>query len=146
MRKFGNDMKITANRLRKIIVEELRFLYEAEAEERPGQEKAEFKGTLDVKKITSTLGIDNPQDVVSSISAAKKGQRSTKYDKTLADMMIKLLNADPNATVTVTNVLKKVEDKEGNKEKKEVEKGGKSSSAPAGKKEKPSNPKDFSSI
>ena len=120
-------------------------MHEADAEEKPGQEKAEFKGTLDVKKITSTLGIDNPQDVVSSISAAKKGQRSTKYDKTLADMMIKLLNADPNATVTVMNVLKKVEDKEGSKEKKEAAKGGKGPSAPA-KKEKSSDPKDFSSI
>lgn len=77
---------------------------------KPGKEKADVKGSLDVKKIASTLGVDASK-LSDAVKAAKSGTRSASHNAILGDVFIKLMEASPNDTVTVMNVLKKVVEK-----------------------------------
>ena len=103
-------MKITAQQLRRIINEEIKRIVE-EAPPKPGQEKADTQGTLDVKKIANTLDVD-PGKFSEAVRAAKAGKRSAAHNALLGDVFVKLMEANPNDTVTVMNVLKKVTGKE----------------------------------
>jgi hypothetical protein len=103
-------MKITETQLRNIIKKELENIAE-EAPVKAGKEQADTKGTLDVKTIATTLGVD-PGKFNEAIRAAKSGNRSSNHNAILGDVFIKLLEASPNDTVKVMNVLKKVTGKE----------------------------------
>lgn len=108
-------MKILEQRLRKIIQEEISALNEAEPESKapvkPGAEQANVQGTLDVKQIASTLGVDAGK-FSEAVRAAKSGNRSSVHNAVLADVFVKLMEASPESTVKVMNVLKKVKSKE----------------------------------
>ena len=78
---------------------------------KPGSEEANVKGTLDIKKISSVLGVDEA-GLKKAITAAKSGSRSASHNATLADVFVKLIEAQPQETVTVMNVLKKVKESE----------------------------------
>lgn len=79
---------------------------------KPGSEEANVKGTLDTKKIASTLGVD-PVAFQKAVAAAKAGSRSATNNATLADVFVELMEAQPTDTVTVMNVLKKVKGTDG---------------------------------
>lgn len=103
---------MSLNHLRRIINEEaLRLLEEDDAPAKPGQEKADTQGSLDVKKISTTLDVD-PGKFAEAVRAAKSGKRSASHNAILGDVFVKLMEANPNDTVTVMNVLKKVSSKE----------------------------------
>jgi hypothetical protein len=102
-------MKLTINQLRRIIKEE------AEEQVKAGKEQAETKGTLDVKTISSTLGVD-PGKFAEAVKAAKSGNRSADHNAILGDVFVKLMEANPEDTVKVMNVLKKVTEAEPSKE------------------------------
>lgn len=109
-------MKILETDLRKLIRKELSSLKEEseEAAEKPvkaGKEQADTKGTLDVKTIANTLGID-PAKFTEAVRAAKAGNRSSNHNAILGDVFVKLMEANPNDTVKVMNALKKVTGKE----------------------------------
>jgi hypothetical protein len=101
-------MKITESQLRRIIKEELFSV--VEAPEKPGKEQAETKGTLDVKTIATTLGVD-PAKFNEAVRAAKAGNRTSNHNAILGDVFVKLMEANPNDTVKVMNALKKVTEK-----------------------------------
>jgi len=105
-------MKLTGSMLRKIIQEEISTLHEeAEAPVKAGKEQADTKGTLDVKTIANTLGVD-PGKFTEAVRAAKNGNRSSNHNAILGDVFVKLMEADPADTVKVMNALKKVTGKE----------------------------------
>jgi len=98
-----------------MIKEEVASLGEAPEDQKaptdaPGKEKADTKGTLDVKKIAETLGI-NPGKFAEAVRAAKSGSRGPGHNSVLADVFVKLMEASPENTVKVMNALKKVEEK-----------------------------------
>ena len=106
---------ITFYELRRLIKEEVQSLFEAPEEQKPagtagGKEKAETKGTLDIKKIAETLGVDAGK-FAEAVRAAKSGSRGPSHNATLGDVFVKLMEASPEDTVKVMNVLKKVEEK-----------------------------------
>lgn len=78
--------------------------------EKPGSEKADVKGSLDVKKIATTLGVD-PDKLSTAVKAARSGTRTATHNAVLGDVFVKLMEANPNDTVTVMNVLKRVVEK-----------------------------------
>ena len=94
-------MKLTIKQLRTIIREEV------EQPVKAGKEKADTKGTLDVKTIATTLGID-PGKFAEAVKSAKSGNRSSGHNAILGDVFVKLMEASPEDTVKVMNVLKKV--------------------------------------
>jgi hypothetical protein len=107
--------KITFSRLRRLIKEEVDSLLEAPTEEKTsgnsvGKEKAETKGTLDIKKIAETLGVDSGK-FSEAVRAAKMGSRTPAHNALLSDVFVKLMEASPENTVKVMNALKKVEEK-----------------------------------
>jgi hypothetical protein len=95
-------MRITSKSLRSAIREHL-----LSEEEKAGVEKAETKGTLNIKKIADTLGVDVAK-LSAAIKAAKSGKRSNVHNAILSDVFVKLMNAQSKDTVTVMNVLKAV--------------------------------------
>ena len=95
-------MSITSKVLRSAIREQL-----LSEEEKAGVEKAETKGTLNIKKIADTLGVDVAK-LSAAIKAAKSGKRSNVHNAILSDVFVKLMNAQPKDTVSVMNVLKSV--------------------------------------
>lgn len=99
-------MKIDETTLRRIIRKNL-FRINEEIDDKPGKEQADVKGSLDVKKIATTLGVD-PGNFAAAIKAAKAGNRTPAHNALLGDVFVKLMEANPNDTVTVMNVLKKV--------------------------------------
>lgn len=106
---------MTVSRLRKLIKEEIVSLQEAPEDQKApgvaaGKEKADTKGTLDIKKIAETLGVD-PGKLGEAIRAAKSGSRGPGHNATLADVFVKMMEASPENTIKVMNVLKKVEEK-----------------------------------
>lgn len=103
-------MKLLESHLRKIIRKELVSIRE-DAPAKAGSEQADTKGTLDVKTIASTLGID-PGKFSEAVRAAKSGNRSSNHNAVLGDVFVKLMEASPEDTVKVMNVLKKVTGKE----------------------------------
>ena len=100
-------MTINKQRLRRLINE---VLLNEEAPPKPGQEKAETEGTLNVSKIANALGLDSPdlQKLSAAVKAAKQGKRLPAHNAVLADVLVKLMNASPNDTATVMNVFKSV--------------------------------------
>jgi len=97
-------MTINKQRLRRLINE---VLLSEEAPPKPGQEKAETEGTLNVKKIAETLGLD-ASNLSKAIAAAKQGKRLPAHNAILADVIVKLMNASSNDTVQVMNAFKAV--------------------------------------
>jgi hypothetical protein len=106
------------NLLKKFIIESIICELIAGAP-KPGAEKVDIKGNLDINKISNTLNV-NPQDLSKAIAAAKQGTRSTSHNATLADIFVKLLNAEPQETATVMSVLKNVQKKDVKKKKKKI--------------------------
>ena len=106
-------MKLLESHLRKIIRKELVSLRE-EAPVKAGKEQADTKGTLDVKTISNTLGVD-PGKFSEAVRAAKSGNRSSNHNAVLGDVFVKLMEASPEDTVKVMNALKKVTGKEEDK-------------------------------
>ena len=106
-------MKITETDLRRLIQEEIVSLRE-EAPVKAGKEQADTKGTLDVKTIANTLGVD-PGKFSEAVRAAKSGNRSSNHNAVLGDVFVKLMEASPEDTVKVMNALKKVTGKEEDK-------------------------------
>ncbi len=106
-------MKLLESHLRKIIRKELVSLRE-EAPVKAGKEQADTKGTLDVKTIANTLGVD-PGKFSEAVRAAKSGNRSSNHNAVLGDVFVKLMEASPEDTVKVMNALKKVTGKEEDK-------------------------------
>lgn len=105
-------MKLLESHLRKIIQKELSALREeAGAPVKAGKEQADTKGTLDVKTIANTLGVD-PGKFSEAVRAAKSGNRSAGHNAVLGDVFVKLMEASPEDTVKVMNALKKVTGKE----------------------------------
>ena len=102
-------MKLTINQLRRIIREE------AEQPVKAGKEQADTKGTLDIKTIATTLDVD-PGKFSEAVKAVKSGNRSAGHNAILGDVFAKLMEASPEDTVKVMNVLKKVSEKEPSKE------------------------------
>jgi len=107
-------MHVSKNRLRQIIREAL--MLEAGLNDgnkssqttKPGSEGAEAaKGTLNVKAIESTLGIA-PGLLSTAVSNLRKGKRNSKDNAVFGDVFAKLIEANPDDTVKVMNVLKKV--------------------------------------
>jgi hypothetical protein len=106
-KKFGAE-----SRLRRQIREHVNVLLEADdaaadKTSKPGSETANTKGTLDIKKIADTLGVDAAK-LSSAVKASKSGARSAAHNAILGDVFVKLMEADPTNTVTVMNALKKV--------------------------------------
>ena len=103
-------MKITESRLRQIIKSELFRLHEADEDKpvKPGSSTASAEGTLDVKKIADTLGVDSTK-LKTAITNLRAGKRNTADDKVFGDMIAKLIDASEQDTVKVMSVLKKVE-------------------------------------
>ena len=99
-------MRITKKQLSQIIREEV-----MKEIEKPGTETASAEGNLNLKKISDTLGVDAAK-LSASVKAAKTGKRNATHNAVLADVFVKLINASPEDTVTVMNVLKKVEAEE----------------------------------
>jgi len=106
-------MKLLESHLRKIIRKEIVSLRE-EAPVKAGKEQADTKGTLDVKTIANTLGVD-PGKFSEAVRAAKSGNRSSNHNAVLGDVFVKLMEASPEDTVKVMNALKKVTGKEEDK-------------------------------
>lgn len=106
-------MKLLESHLRKIIRKELVSLRE-EAPVKAGKEQADTKGTLDVKTIANTLGVD-PGKFSEAVRAAKSGNRSSNHNAVLGDVFVKLMEASPEDTIKVMNALKKVTGKEEDK-------------------------------
>ena len=106
-----SNMKITESMLRKIIQEEIASIEEVEAPIKAGKEQADTKGTLDVKTIANTLGVD-PGKFSDAVRAAKSGNRSSSHNAIFGDVFVKLMEANPSDTVKVMNALKKVTGKE----------------------------------
>jgi hypothetical protein len=106
-------MKLLESQLRKIIRQELASLNE-EVNAKPGKEQADTKGTLDVKTIANTLGVD-PGKFNEAVKAAKSGNRTSNHNAILGDVFVKLMEASPEDTVKVMNALKKVTGKEESK-------------------------------
>ena len=105
-------MKITESQLRHIIRREIETLHEEVAPPaKAGKEQADTKGVLDVKTIAKTLGVD-PGKFGEAVRAAKAGNRSSNHNAVLGDVFVKLMEASPEDTVKVMNVLKKVTGKE----------------------------------
>jgi hypothetical protein len=105
-------MKLLESHLRKIIQKELSTLREeAGAPVKAGKEQADTKGTLDVKTIAKTLGVDLGK-FSEAVRAAKGGNRSAGHNAVLGDVFVKLMEASPEDTVKVMNALKKVTGKE----------------------------------
>lgn len=106
------SMKVSLHRLRRIIQEEVERLYELDTSgtaEKPGAETAkETTGTIDVNKISKAANID-PQLLKTAILNLKSGKRTTKDNQVFGDLFAKLMQASPENTQTVMNVLKKVE-------------------------------------
>jgi len=96
-------MKVDKRNLRRILYEVLLN----EAPPKPGQEKADTEGSLNIKKISDTLGVDAGA-LKTAVNAARSGKRSSVHNAVLADVFVKLMNASPNDTVKVMNVLKAV--------------------------------------
>lgn len=108
---YKMNNKITVSRLRRLIKEEVDSLFEASDDAlSAGKEKAETKGTLDIKKIAETLGVDSGK-FSEAVRAAKTGARTPAHNALLGDVFIKLMEASPSDTIKVMNVLKKVEEK-----------------------------------
>lgn len=103
-------MKLLESHLRKIIRKEIVSLKE-EAPVKAGKEQADTKGTLDVKTIANTLGVD-PGKFTEAVRAAKAGNRSSNHNAILGDVFVKLMEASPEDTVKVMNALKKITGKE----------------------------------
>jgi len=103
-------MKLLESHLRKIIRKEIVSLRE-EAPVKAGKEQADTKGTLDVKTIANTLGVD-PGKFTEAVRAAKAGNRSSNHNAILGDVFVKLMEASPEDTVKVMNALKKITGKE----------------------------------
>jgi len=105
-------MKVSLHRLRRIIQEEVERLYELDATgaaEKPGAETAkETSGTVDVNKLSKAAGVD-PQLLKTAIINLKSGKRTTKDNQVFGDLFAKLMQASPENTQAVMNVLKKVE-------------------------------------
>lgn len=105
-------MKLLESHLRKIIRKEIFALREeVEAPTKTGKEQADTKGTLDVKTIANTLGVDAGK-FSEAVRAAKSGNRSSNHNAILGDVFVKLMEATPEDTVKVMNALKKVTGKE----------------------------------
>lgn len=105
-------MKLLESHLRKIIRKEIFALREeVEAPAKAGKEQADTKGTLDVKTIANTLGVDAGK-FSEAVRAAKSGNRSSNHNAILGDIFVKLMEATPEDTVKVMNTLKKVTGKE----------------------------------
>lgn len=66
------------------------------------------EGTLDVKKIADTLGLDS-EKLKLAVTDLKRNKRSAAHDKMFGDVFAKLMGASESDTVKVMNVLKKVE-------------------------------------
>lgn len=103
-------MRITEKQIRQIIREEI--LREAEmtsgsASQKAGTEKSEAEGTLNIKKISDTLGVDASK-LNTAVKAAKAGKRNATHNAVLGDVFVKLMNASPEDTVKAMNVLKAV--------------------------------------
>lgn len=105
----GDPLPAYESRLLSRALLEVESTTSGETSAKPGSEEANVKGTLDIKKISSTLGIDEA-GLKKAIAAAKSGSRSTVHNATLADVFVKLMEAQPQETVTVMNVLKKVKE------------------------------------
>lgn len=104
-----NDMKITEAQLRRIIKNELFRLHEAEAAPaKPGSQTAAAEGTIDIKKIADTLGVDASK-LKTAVTNLRAGKRNSTDDKVFGDMVAKLIDASEQDTVKVMGVLKKVE-------------------------------------
>lgn len=109
-RRILNDMKITEAQLRRIIKNELFRLHEA-GDEKPakaGSQTAAAEGTLDVKKIADTLGVDASK-LKTAITNLRAGKRNSNDNQVFGDMIAKLIDASEQDTVKVMGVLKKVE-------------------------------------
>ena len=119
-------MRLTKRLLQNLIEEEKRSLSEAaelrdivrrqvcsllEAGPKPGSEGSEAEGSLDVKKIADTLGLD-PGKLKTAITNIRGGKRNSTDNAIFGDMMAKLLDASPEDTVKAMNVLKKVSSEE----------------------------------
>lgn len=102
-------MRITESQLRTIVK---RMIAEGD---KSSEEPKKYKGSLDVKKLSTTLGVDYG-DLQRAIAAARSGQeRTPAYNKVLADVFVKLMGADPDATTKVMNMLKQVSAEQGEK-------------------------------
>lgn len=103
-------MRISIESLRRIIREEVGRLHEDV--DKPGTQSAKgTKGSLDVNKIAQVTGED-PAMLKTAIQNLRAGKRTPKDDKVLGDLFAKLLQASPENTQAVMNVLKKVESKD----------------------------------
>lgn len=98
-------MRITESQLRKVIRKVL------QEEEKPGKEKVDTKGTFDIGKFSSVLGVDKDK-LASAVRAAKIGKRTPEHNAIFGDVFVKLMKADPKDTTTVMNVLKKISSSE----------------------------------
>lgn len=94
-------MRITESQLRKVIRKVL------QEEEKPGKEKAETKGTLNIGKIASALGIDKDK-LSAAVKASKTGKQTPAHNAIFGDVFVKLMKADSKDTTSVMNVLKQV--------------------------------------
>ena len=107
-------MKITEADLRKIIRKQLLSLREeAEQPVKAGKEGSEAEGTLDVKKIADTLGLDASK-LKTAVANIRANKRNSNDNAVFGDMIAKLIDASPDDTVKVMTVLKKVSAEEGN--------------------------------
>ena len=109
-----NFMKITESDLRNIIKKQIRALLEdAEQPPKAGKQGSEAEGTLDVKKIADTLGLDASK-LKTAVTNIRKKMRNSNDNAVFGDMIAKLIDASPDDTVKVMTVLKKVSAEEGN--------------------------------
>ena len=113
MYRIVKRMKLLESHLRKIIRKELVSLREETgAPAKAGSATASAEGNLDVKKIADTLGLDSSK-LKTAVVNIRAQKRNAADDKVFGDMIAKLINASPEDTVKVMNVLKKVSE-EGN--------------------------------
>lgn len=82
-----------------------------------GSETSSAEGTLDVKKMADTLGMDSGK-LKTAVTNLRGGKRNSNDNGVFGDLFAKLIDASPEDTVKVMNVLKKVESEPEGTEKK----------------------------
>lgn len=101
-------MKISESQLRNLIKSEIQNKLNEQTPAKTGKAGAgEAEGTLDIKKIAETLKIDESK-LKTAVANIRKGTRNPTDNGVFGDVFAALLEASPDDTVKVMNVLKKV--------------------------------------
>lgn len=101
-------MKITTSQLREIISEEIVKLREENKPAKAGTQTAtDVEGTLDINKISKTLGMDTAK-LKTAVANLRAGKRQSSDNQTLGDLVASLMKASDQDVVKIMNVFKQL--------------------------------------